>query len=85
MVKRSHPFSENAAEDFHEFVETYLFIGNGPEFTGLTAEVILEEETYEVHSPASVYIPAGMKHMYRMKSGSGILVVTALKAEYSYK
>jgi len=70
---------------FHEFVETYLFLGAGKDYTGLTAEVIFEDETYEIESPASVYIPAGKKHMYRMKSGSGHLIITALKSEYSYK
>jgi 2-isopropylmalate synthase len=68
----------------HEFVETYLFLGRGPEYTGLKAELYLEDERYEVVSPASVYIPVGMRHKYKMIEGSGLLVITALKSVYTY-
>jgi len=69
----------------HDFVETYIFLGKGPDFTGLTAELIMEDERYENHSPASVYIPIGTGHKYRMLRGSGILIITTLKTEYSYQ
>lgn len=69
----------------HDFVETYLFLGSGPEHTGLTAEVTLEDECHRIESPASVYIPAGMKHRYKMVKGTGILIITALKETYSYQ
>lgn len=68
----------------HDFVETYLFLGKGPGYTGLRAEVYLEDERYEVEAPASVYIPEGMTHKYKMLEGSGLLVITALKSVYSY-
>ena len=69
----------------HDFVETYLFLGRGRDYTGLTAEVILDDERYEVVSPASVYIPAGLVHKYRMFRGSGLLIITALRDVYSYE
>jgi len=69
----------------HDFVETYIFLGSGPDFTGLTAEVVFEDESHEIVAPASVYIPPGLVHRYRMVSGSGILIVTALKSEYGYR
>lgn len=69
----------------HDFVETYLFLGKQHDFTGLTAELFLEDERYEVVSPASVYIPAGLNHRYKMWHGSGILIVTALRSVYSYQ
>ena len=69
----------------HDFVETYIFLGRGPDFTGLSAELIMEDEQYEIHSPASVYIPIGVNHKYRMTKGSGILIITTLKTEYSYQ
>ena len=69
----------------HDFVETYLFLGKEKDYTGLTAEVILDDERYEVISPASVYIPAGLIHKYKMFNGSGLLIITALKSEYSYQ
>lgn len=68
----------------HDFVETYLFIGRNPDFTGLQAEVVFEDESYLLESPVSVYIPIGLKHQYRMRGGSGVLVITALKSEYGY-
>jgi 2-isopropylmalate synthase len=72
---------------FHspEFVETYLFLGRQKDYSGLTAEVILGDERYEVLSPASVYIPAGLKHKYKMCKGSGLLIVTALRSVYNYE
>jgi hypothetical protein len=68
----------------HDFVETYLFLGRNKDFTGLRAEVVLEDESHQFDSPMSVYIPVGLKHQYRMLTGSGILIVTALKSEYGY-
>lgn len=68
----------------HEFVETYLFLGKNPGYEGLTAEVILGDERYEVKSPASVYIPAGLTHRYKMLHGSGLLIITALRSVYTY-
>ncbi len=69
----------------HEFVETYLFLGREKDYSGLTAEVILGDERYEVASPASVYIPAELTHKYKMFTGSGLLIVTALRSVYNYK
>lgn len=68
----------------HDFVETYIFLGRDPDYSGLLAEVILESERYEVVSPASVYIPAGISHKYKMLCGSGLLIVTALRSVYTY-
>lgn len=68
----------------HDFVETYIFLGRGPDYSGLCAEVFLGGERYEVTSPASVYIPAGLSHKYRMLHGSGLLIVTALRNVYTY-
>jgi len=46
----------------HEVPEVYLIIG---EEGAITAEVALEDETYEVSSPACIYIPAGVNHSIR--------------------
>jgi len=46
----------------HSEPEVYLIIG---EEGAITAEVVLEDETYEVSSPACVYVPAGMNHSIR--------------------
>jgi hypothetical protein len=69
----------------HDFVETYIFLGRGENFSGLRAELIIEDERYEIDSPVSVYIPKGVFHNYKLLKGSGILIVTALKSEYSYE
>ena len=68
----------------HDFVETYVFLGRNPDYTGLRAEVVFEDEVHQFESPASVYIPIGLKHQYRMLTGSGLLIITALKSEYGY-
>jgi len=55
----------------HIFDSLWMFIGDNDDLTGLKVEVVLENETYTLDSPASIYIPAGVKHMYRLVKGSG--------------
>ncbi len=67
-----------------DFDESYLFLGKGKDFKGLKAQVILEGETHVIDSPASVYIPRNVKHMYKMLEGTGILIVTINKGKYGH-
>lgn len=66
----------------HSVSSIYLFIGAAGDLTGLRAEVILGEETFEVASPATVYIPGGMSHYSRIIGGSGHFCHIVLKGDY---
>jgi hypothetical protein len=61
----------------HDVSQAYVF----PE-PGLTFEVVLGEETYEAHSPATVFIPPGLKHNLKILSGEGIEVCILRKGFY---
>lgn len=61
----------------------FLFLGHEPGLRGLQVEVVLGEVTREISSPASVFIPAGVPHTYRIISGEGIYVNHVLKGSYT--
>jgi len=61
----------------HDVSQAYVF----PE-PGLTFEVILGEETHQAESPATVYIPAGLKHNLKILKGKGIEVCILRKGYY---
>ena len=52
----------------------FLFIGYGPDLTGLTVEVHLGTDTFVVESPSSVFIPSGLLHSYRVLTGTGLFI-----------
>ena len=49
----------------------------------LTYEIKLEEESYEVNSPATIFIPKGIKHSAQAISGKGIFVCIILSNNYT--
>lgn len=48
----------------------------------LTYEIQLDDEVYKVSSPATVYIPKGVKHKASVISGKGIFVCIVLSDNY---
>jgi 2-isopropylmalate synthase len=50
---------------------------------GLEVEVMLDGEVRELASPASLFIPAGALHSYRVLGGSGYYVNHVLHGEYN--
>lgn len=67
----------------HDFDEMYLMIG---EEKAITWEVMMGDETYNVETPAAVYIPKGIPHGIRpvdaMVGKSGGLIPVCLNGEY---
>jgi len=64
--------------------DTYhLFIGNETDFTGLRAEVIIDDQTSVIESPAAVYVPEGVPHCYRLIGGSGKFFNIVPKGSYN--
>ncbi|MCG6122421.1 MAG: hypothetical protein MEP57_06910 [Microvirga sp.] len=58
----------------HTCDSLFLFMGDEPDLTGLSVEISLGEDTFSLASPASVFIPAGMEHSYRVLGGAGLFV-----------
>jgi quercetin dioxygenase-like cupin family protein len=49
----------------------------------LTYEIQLEEESYKVNSPSTIFIPKGIKHSAQAISGKGIFVCIILSNNYT--
>jgi len=60
----------------HNYDEINLILS---EDSSLRYEIRLEDESYKVASPSTVFIPKGMKHSAQAISGKGIFVCMILK------
>jgi len=49
----------------------------------LTYEIKLDDESYKVNSPSTVFIPKGIKHSAQAISGKGIFVCIILSNKYT--
>lgn len=66
----------------HNVNSIYLFMGEDDDLKGLLAEVMIGDETYQVSSPATVYIPRGVPHTTRLIDGSGHFTHIVLSSDY---
>lgn len=66
----------------HNCDSLFVFWGDQADGTGLTCCVELGEESETVHSPASVFIPAGVEHTYHYVSGQGTYTNIVLAPDY---
>ena len=48
----------------------------------LKYEIQMDDETYKVTSPSTVFIPKGVKHKAKFISGKGIFVCIILSGKY---
>ena len=69
----------------HSVDNLMMFVGDEPGLKGLSAEVSVGDKRFLVHSPASVYVRAGVSHTYRFVEGSGkyVNVVLAPGGDYN--
>lgn len=67
----------------HTVDSLFLFLGHEPGLKGLRVEVQLGEVVKELDSPASVFIPAGVPHTYRILMGSGVFINHVLAGSYN--
>lgn len=79
----SHPDQGHVDPHVHHCDSLFGFLGDGPDFTGLTVEVELGGETRTLRSPASVFIPAGELHSYRAVEGAGTYLNYVLAGSYN--
>ena len=64
----------------HDHDEINIIIS---EDSSLTYNVQLEDETYIVSSPSTIFIPRGLQHNAYAISGKGIFVCIILSSQYS--
>jgi len=71
--------SEYSISHKHNADEINLIIS---ENSKLKYEIQLDEETYKVTSPSTVFIPKGVRHKAKFISGKGIFVCIILSGKY---
>ncbi len=69
---------------FHNTDEFYFFLGNEPDLSGLEGQIKFEGRVHKIVAPATVYIPTGAVHEYRVTQGSGNVVVLFRKRGYTH-
>jgi len=62
----------------HEVDEINVFHSD----SRLRVDVQLDDETILVEAPATLFVPAGVRHAANVRSGSGMLVVILLRGEF---
>ncbi|GGK78900.1 2-isopropylmalate synthase [Mangrovihabitans endophyticus] len=67
----------------HHCDSLFAFLGSRDGYEGLTVEVTLGSQVFQVHSPSSVFIPAGVPHGYRVIGGSGTYLNHVLAGDYN--
>ena len=84
IVEGPPPVSDVAPVDLHrhDVSQTYVLLSETP--GTLTAELVIERETFKLASPISAFIPAMARHSLRVTGGPGtVLVVMPLKGDYN--
>lgn len=66
----------------HEFDEVNLILSEG---NNLRYRIRFEDEEYEVDAPATVYIPAGVRHAAEVMSGRGTYIALLFTKDYQAK
>lgn len=69
----------------HNTDEFYYFIGNNPDLTGLEGQIIFEGAVHKIVSPATVYIPTGTVHEYKVTRGVGTVTVLFRNRGYTHE
>lgn len=67
----------------HHCDSLFVFLGEDPGYRGLSVEVTLGDEVIPLESPASVFIPAGIPHGYRVVGGAGTYLNHVLAGDYN--
>ncbi len=67
----------------HHCDSLFVFLGADDDYRGLSVEVNLGDEYFPVDSPASVFIPAGVRHSYRVLGGAGTYLNYVLAGDYN--
>jgi 2-isopropylmalate synthase len=66
----------------HKVDSLFAFLGSADGLTGLRVQVTVGDEERVLDSPCSVFIPAGVRHSYRVLGGSGLYLNVVLAGTY---
>ena len=69
----------------HNTDEFYFFVGNEPDLSGLEGQIIFEGRVNKIVSPATVYIPTGAVHEYKVTRGAGTVTVLFRSRGYTHE
>ena len=69
----------------HNTDEFYYFIGHNRDLTGLEGQIIFEGKVHAIVSPATVYIPQGAVHEYKVTRGAGTVTVLFRDRGYTHE
>jgi hypothetical protein len=69
---------------FHNTDEFYFFLGNEPDLSGLEGQIKFDGKVHGIVAPATVYIPTGAVHEYKVTRGSGSVVVLFRSRGYTH-
>jgi mannose-6-phosphate isomerase-like protein (cupin superfamily) len=70
---------------FHNTDEFYFFLGNNQDLTGLEGQIKFDGKVHRIASPATVYIPTGAVHEYKVTRGQGSVVVLFRSRGYTHE
>ena len=79
------PVPDYQVPHFHNTDEFYYFIGNNPDLTGLEGQIIFEGQVHKIISPATVFIPTGSVHEYKVTRGAGSVTVLFRSRGYTHE
>lgn len=68
----------------HNTDEFYFFLGGERDLSGLEGQIRFEGKLHRIVSPATVFIPAGTVHEYKVTRGSGTVVVLFRNRGYDH-
>lgn len=69
---------------FHNTDEFYFFLGNRSGLSGLEGQIKFEGRVHRIVASATVYIPTGTVHEYKVTKGSGSVVVLFRNRGYNH-
>ena len=69
----------------HNTDEFYFFVGNEPDLSGLEGQIIFEGKVHKIVAPATVYIPMGAVHEYKVTRGVGTVTVLFRSRGYTHE
>ncbi len=67
----------------HHCDSLFIFLGEEEGYQGLSVEVTLGDQVMPLESPASVFIPSGVAHGYRVVGGAGTYLNHVLAGDYN--
>lgn len=78
------PVLDYQVSHFHNTDEFYYFVGNEPDLSGLEGQIKFEGKVHKIVAPATVYIPTGAVHEYKVTCGAGSVVVLFRNRGYNH-